>query len=63
VEYSRDENKSDLAEWFDRILTLPGNPSSNLTLVSEIEIRSVFLDESRKLPQIQQYDLTVRVVV
>jgi hypothetical protein len=34
-------------------LTLPGNPGSNLILVTEIEIQFVFLDESRKLPRIQ----------
>ena len=33
-------------------LTLPGNPDSNLILVTEIEIQFVFPDESRKLPQI-----------
>ena len=40
-------------------LTLPGNPGSNLILVTEMEIRFVFQDESRKLPRIQQYDLAV----
>jgi hypothetical protein len=34
-------------------LTLPGNPGSNLILVTEIEIQFVFPDESRKLPRIQ----------
>jgi hypothetical protein len=34
-------------------LTLPGNPDSNLILVTEIEIQFVFPDESRKLPRIQ----------
>ena len=34
-------------------LTLPGNPGSNLILVTEIEIQFVFRDESRKLPRIQ----------
>jgi hypothetical protein len=29
----------------------------------EIEIQFVFLDESRKLPRIQQYDLDVHVVM
>jgi hypothetical protein len=33
-------------------LTLPGNPGSNLILVTEIEIQFVFRDESRKLPRI-----------
>jgi hypothetical protein len=33
-------------------LTLPGNPGSNLILVTEIEIQFVFPDESRKLPWI-----------
>ena len=33
-------------------LTLPGNPGSNLILVTEIEIQFVFPDESRKLPRI-----------
>ena len=33
-------------------LTLPGNPGSNLTLVTVIEIRFVFGDESRILPRI-----------
>jgi hypothetical protein len=34
-------------------LTLPGNPGSNLILVTEIEIQFIFPDESRKLPRIQ----------
>jgi hypothetical protein len=34
-------------------LTLPGNPGSNLILVTEIEIQFVFPDESKKLPRIQ----------
>jgi hypothetical protein len=34
-------------------LTLPGNPGSNLILVTEIGIQFVFPDESRKLPWIQ----------
>jgi hypothetical protein len=34
-------------------LTLPGNPGSSLILVTEIEIKFVFPDESRKLPRIQ----------
>jgi hypothetical protein len=34
-------------------LNLPGNPSSNLILVTEIEIQFVFPDESRKLLRIQ----------
>ena len=34
-------------------LTLPGNPGSNLILVTEIEIQFVLPDESRKLPRIQ----------
>jgi hypothetical protein len=44
-------------------LTLPGNPGSNLILVTEIEIQFVFPDESRKLPRIQPYDLAVLVVI
>jgi hypothetical protein len=44
-------------------LTLPGNPDSKLIVVTEIEIQFVFLDESRKLPRIQQYDLAVHVVI
>ena len=35
------------------LLTLLGNPGSNLILVTEIEIQFVFPDESRKLPRIQ----------
>jgi hypothetical protein len=34
-------------------LTLPGNPGSNLILVTKIEIQFVFPDESRRLPRIQ----------
>jgi hypothetical protein len=34
-------------------LALPGNPGSNLILVTEIEIQFVFPDESRKSPRIQ----------
>jgi hypothetical protein len=45
------------------IPALPGNPGSNLILVTEIEIQFVFLYESRKLPRIQQYDLAVHVVI
>jgi hypothetical protein len=42
---------------------LPGNLGSNLILVTEIDIQFAFLDESRKLPRIKQYDLAVHVVV
>jgi hypothetical protein len=50
------ESNFDLAE---SVPALPGNPGSNLILVTEIEIQFVFLEESRKLPRIQQYDLAV----
>jgi hypothetical protein len=59
--YDDNERNFDLAERLNRIPALPGNPGSNLILVTEIEIQFVFLDESRKLPRIQQYDLAVHV--
>jgi hypothetical protein len=49
----RDKSKFNLAEWFIPNLTLPGNPGSNLILVTDIEIQFVFPDESGKLPRIQ----------
>jgi hypothetical protein len=56
------ESNFDLAERLNRFL-LPGNPGSNLILVTETETHFVLLDEARKLPRIQQYDLAVHVVI
>ena len=57
------QSSFDLAERLNRFLLSRGTRVQNLILVTEIEIQFVFLDESRKLLRIQQYDLAVHVVI